>query len=85
MNYDLKNHMVKDCLHNLSLSENLNTTLTKYNERYYYGLVVGLVSGLMAITGLGFIEVRDLYILPNLPKDLINSEVINSWLGIAGF
>jgi len=74
--------IIKDCLHNLSLSENLNTSLTKYNEKYYMGLVIGLISGLMAITGLGFKEVNEKYIKPNLPDDLINSDSINQYLGL---
>ena len=60
---------LKDCLGNLSLRENLNTSLTHYQMQYYQGLIVGMVSALR-FKGLTFDESISI-IKESLPKDCI--------------
>jgi len=65
---------VKDCLHNLSLSENNNIVLSEDKRQYYKGLIVGLLSGLNQRMNY---DTSCKMIRENLPEDCIDlSEVV---------
>jgi len=70
---------IKDCLHNLSLSENNNKNITKDQINYYRGLIVGIVSTL-AQDCVNF-DLAYFIMCQNLPKDCIDLNLVlpDSW------
>lgn len=66
---------IKDCLYNLSLSENLNTSLTYQNRTYYTGLIIGIITALR-FSGFDYLATIKI-IADSLPDDCIPLEDLN--------
>lgn len=69
---------IRSCLHNLSLAENNNASVTDIQTAYYKGLIVGIVS---ALIDRGFSFERALKVIEfNLPeKHLSLHDILSDW------
>lgn len=69
---------IRSCLHNLSLAENNNASVTDIQTAYYKGLIVGIVSALIDY-GLTFEQSIEL-VKVNLPGDSLPvNKILESW------
>lgn len=69
---------IRSCLHNLSLAENNNASVTDVQTAYYKGLIVGIVSALID-RGLTFDESIKI-VKSSLPGDSLPvNKIMSSW------
>lgn len=79
----MNGNILRDCLNNLSLSENENHNMTDLQREYYKGLLVGITSSLMELKNLPF-DVALIECLNYLPNGhiLLSQVLPKSWLSL---